>query len=271
MTGPIYLARHGETDYNRERRFQGQGAVGLNPRGREQAHALAAAAQGHELQALYCSPLPRARETAEIVGAALALTPLVDERFMETDTGEWTDRLFADVEREQPDAYAAYYATDPGFAFPGGESLRDQRTRVLAALEDVRQGPTPALVIAHRGVIRCVIDDLATSCRDLRRRVHVAGTCVTTARCEAPVTRVARYVFAALVVATFGAFFVAQRLKNGPTLVQNFYRDPVFSPTKDGRLDRLRLSFLSRRRTTSPSTSSTRRATASSASRTTAA
>ncbi|HEX6388368.1 MAG TPA: hypothetical protein VFZ89_02950, partial [Solirubrobacteraceae bacterium] len=57
-------------------------------------------------------------------------------------------------------------------------------------------------------------------------------------------TRGARYVFAALVIATFGAFFVAQNLKHGPTLVQKFKRDPVFSPNQDGRLDRDRISFL---------------------------
>ena len=51
-------------------------------------------------------------------------------------------------------------------------------------------------------------------------------------------SRIAQIVFAVLVAATFGAFFVAQRLKNGPTLVQKFNRDPVFSPNKDGRLDR---------------------------------
>jgi broad specificity phosphatase PhoE len=156
VTAVIYLARHGETDYNRERRFQGQGAVGLNDRGREQAHELAANAQGYGIVALYCSPLPRAHETAAIVGDALGLAPVPDARFMETDTGDWTDRLFDDVEREQPGAYAAYHATDPDFAFPGGESLKHQSERVVAGLEDVRQGPTPALVVAHRGVIRCV-------------------------------------------------------------------------------------------------------------------
>jgi len=51
-------------------------------------------------------------------------------------------------------------------------------------------------------------------------------------------------VFAALVVATFGAFFVAQRLKNEPTVIQNFYRTPVFSPNADGRFDRAKLTFL---------------------------
>ncbi len=57
-------------------------------------------------------------------------------------------------------------------------------------------------------------------------------------------TALARAVFAALVVATFGAFFVAQRLKNEPTVVQNFFAVPVFSPNADGRFDRAKFTFL---------------------------
>jgi broad specificity phosphatase PhoE len=154
----IYLARHGETDYNAQRRFQGQGDVPLNVRGREQAAELAANAARVDppIAALYCSPLPRARETAQIVGSALGLQPIADDRFKETDTGDWTDRLFADVEAEQPELYAAYHATDPDFAFPGGESLEQQLERVVDGLVDVTQaGVLPALIVCHRGVIRC--------------------------------------------------------------------------------------------------------------------
>jgi broad specificity phosphatase PhoE len=151
----IYLARHGETAYNAERRFQGQGDVGLNATGVAQAHELAAAAEGHGIVRLVCSPLPRARQTADIVGKALGLEPEDDARFKETDTGDWTDRLFADVEREAPEAYAAYHATDPDFRFPGGESLEEQMERVVDGLVAVTQAHRlPALIICHRGVIR---------------------------------------------------------------------------------------------------------------------
>ena len=155
----IWLARHGETAYNVERRFQGQTAVPLNERGREQAHELAAAvvASGIDFVSLWCSPLARARETADVVAAATGLEVVEDPRLMETATGDWTDRLFADVEREDPEGYAAYHATDPDFAFPGGESLEDQQERVVAAVVDITQsGRVPALVVCHRGVIRCL-------------------------------------------------------------------------------------------------------------------
>jgi len=152
----ILLARHGETPYNADGRFQGQCEVALNERGREQAGELAEIAAAHvpAFAALYCSPLRRAVETAAVVGARLGLLPRTDARFQETDTGDWTHRLFADVEREQPEVYDAYYATDPAFRFPGGESLQEHMDRVVLGLADVtRAGVLPTLVVCHRGVI----------------------------------------------------------------------------------------------------------------------
>ncbi len=152
----IYLARHGETDYNAERRFQGQGAVPLNATGIAQAHELARNATGRGIEALYASPIRRARQTAEIVGEALGLQPIYDDRFKETDTGDWTDLLFDEVQQQWPQRYAAYHATDPDFDFPGGESLEEQMQRVVEGLVAVTQaGVLPALIVCHRGVIRC--------------------------------------------------------------------------------------------------------------------
>lgn len=155
----IWLARHGETAYNAERRFQGQGLVALSERGREQALELAEQAAGRGFASLWSSPLPRARETAEIVARRLGLEVADDPRLMETDTGEWTDRPFADAEAADPERFAAWVAGDPGFAFPGGESFADQQERVVAALEDIRAaGPLPALVVCHRNSMRLALE-----------------------------------------------------------------------------------------------------------------
>ena len=153
----IALARHGETPYNAERRFQGRLPVPLTQRGREQAHELAAVAARRDWAALWCSPLARARETAAIVGAAIGLEPREDARFAETDCGDWTDRFFDDVQAAEPEAFAAYQRADPGFAFPGGESFAQQQARVLDGLDDVRRGDVPALVVCHRGSIRLAL------------------------------------------------------------------------------------------------------------------
>jgi broad specificity phosphatase PhoE len=153
----IALARHGETGYNALERFQGHLAVPLNDRGREQARELAQLAARREWAALVCSPLARARETADIVGAAIGHHPMEDARFAETDTGDWTDLLFADVAREEPELFAAYKRGDPAFAFPGGESFAQQQLRVMEGIDAARQGPRPALVVTHRGSIRLAL------------------------------------------------------------------------------------------------------------------
>lgn len=156
----ILLARHGETKENKERRFQGQNDVPLSDAGREQAHALAeqAAAEEPPIVALYTSPLIRAKETADVVGAKLGLEPRPDDRLKEVDVGDWEQRLKADVEREDPGGWADFMAAGPDFRFPGGESFAEQQERVIAALVDITQrGELPALAVCHRGVVRCAL------------------------------------------------------------------------------------------------------------------
>ncbi len=153
----VYLARHGQTAYNREGRFQGQQAIPLDETGRAQAHELAERAAAHEFAALWSSTLLRARETAEIVVARIGLKPIYDERFVETDAGDWTDRPFSEVQAEAPELFTKFFTGDPSFAFPGGESFAQQEIRVGAALDDVEAGALPALVVCHGMVIRAAL------------------------------------------------------------------------------------------------------------------
>jgi broad specificity phosphatase PhoE len=106
---------------------------------------------------LWCSPLLRARETADVVAARIGLRPREDARLMETDAGDWTNRSFADVRGEAPELFDAFANANPDFAFPGGESFAQQGIRVAAALADVEQGALPALVVCHGGVIRIAL------------------------------------------------------------------------------------------------------------------
>lgn len=155
----IHLARHGQTAYNHEGRFQGHSPVPLDATGREQAAALAGVAAGVEIVSLWCSPLLRARETADVVAARIGLQPIEDARFVETDTGDWTDRSFAEVRAEDPEGFARFERSDPSFRYPGGESFAEQSARVQAGLADLRARPAalPALVVCHRGVIRLAL------------------------------------------------------------------------------------------------------------------
>jgi broad specificity phosphatase PhoE len=161
----VYLARHGQTAYNLERRFQGHLPVPLDDTGRAQAADLAERASAGvggnsgeiPFVALWCSPLLRARETADIVAARLGLEPREEPRLMETDAGDWTDRLFTDVQVEDPNGFAGFVEGRPDFGFPGGESFAQQGIRVAAALADVEGGDLPALAVCHGVVIRIAL------------------------------------------------------------------------------------------------------------------
>lgn len=158
----IVLLRHGETDYNREpARVQGRLDIPLNDAGRAQARTIAARL-GNDRDAspfvtLRSSDLSRARETAQIIGAALGLRPSEDARFAESDRGDWEGRTWAEIRRDDPDTYEAWRAAGPDFRFPRGESLGEQQERVVAALEDVREEDVPALVACHGGSIRVAL------------------------------------------------------------------------------------------------------------------
>jgi len=157
----ILLARHGETDFNvPPQRFMGWTDEPLNDHGREQARALAAAVKDRGLVAIWSSQLSRARETAEIVGAAVGVTPRVDERFAESHRGRWEGRRWADVEREEPEAWAAWRRGGADFRFPEGESLAEHQERVLAGLDAVRAGSEPALVVSHGGTTTAILRHL---------------------------------------------------------------------------------------------------------------
>jgi broad specificity phosphatase PhoE len=169
MSGPrsaLLLARHGQTDDNLAGDvFQGFTDTPLNATGRNQAVALAehlvdvgAADPAALPRSLWCSDLSRAEQTAAIVGSRLGLSPTVDARLREGNRGAWEGRRFAEVEASEPALYAAWLTAGPEFRFPGGESLTEQQTRVLAALADIAAaGPWPALVVCHRGSVRVAL------------------------------------------------------------------------------------------------------------------
>jgi broad specificity phosphatase PhoE len=153
----VYLARHGQTAYNLEGRFQGQQQIPLDETGRSQALELAERAAPYDFRALWTSPLLRARETADAVAARTGLVPREDARLMETDAGDWTNRSFSEVRGEAEELFDAFATADPGFAFPGGESFAEQEVRVEEALAEVLSGELPALVVCHGMVIRAAM------------------------------------------------------------------------------------------------------------------
>ena len=154
----LFVARHGETDWNAASRWQGQTDVPLNARGREQARALADVLRGAGLRSVATSDLARARATAEIVAAALGLgVGLVDPDLRERHFGCFEGFTREEVAVRFPEAWAGYLA-DPGPAVPGGESRDALLARLLRAAGRVaRDLPEPALVVMHGGSMRALL------------------------------------------------------------------------------------------------------------------
>ena len=159
----VLLARHGETDDNRQPiRFQGFRDTPLNDTGRAQARELAsrvAELTGPQaVRSLWSSDLSRAHETAQIVGSRIGLEPRLDPRLREANRGEWEGHLFIEVQRDDPERFAAWMRAGADWRFPGGESLQEQQDRVAAAVAEIEAaGPLPALVVCHGGSIRVML------------------------------------------------------------------------------------------------------------------
>jgi glucosyl-3-phosphoglycerate phosphatase len=154
----LLLVRHGVTAWNREGRFQGHLDPELDPEGRTEAQLLAARFAGwdaeHRPTRILASSLARARETAEIIGAALDVPVEVDPRLIEVGQGEWEGRSHAELERDDPERYAAWRMVGEARP-PGAEDLEQVAARVVAGVEGAMAGPDAIVcVVTHGGVLR---------------------------------------------------------------------------------------------------------------------
>ena len=150
MTTELYLVRHGETDWNQQRRIQGLTDIPLNDIGREQARATGRLLSRRSWDGVYSSPLGRALETATIIADELGLpAPQTIDALVERNYGEAEGMNFLEVERRYPNRSGV----------PGQESREDVVARVLPALRDLALAhPDQALVVvSHGGAIRAVL------------------------------------------------------------------------------------------------------------------
>ncbi|MBX3652991.1 MAG: histidine phosphatase family protein [Ramlibacter sp.] len=151
----LILIRHGETDWNRELRFQGQVDVPLNAMGHEQARRLAQRLAGSPVHQLYQSDLRRTRETASPVAQQLGLRGLDEAALREQHFGRVDGMRVDDIKQQYPEDWAGWLAFDEHFAIPGGETTRQFHSRVMGAVRRIvsaHPGET-VLVVTHGGVL----------------------------------------------------------------------------------------------------------------------
>jgi alpha-ribazole phosphatase len=164
----VILIRHGETDWNTKQIFRGRKDIPLNEVGLAQAKAVGMSLSDIQIDAIYSSPLGRARETAKVLAENRSLEVELEEGFIDIDFGKWEGITHEKVKEEYESLYERWLKNPQMVTFPGGESLRNVSTRSMGALEKVikkHSGKTLA-VVSHRvlnKVLLCSILDLELS------------------------------------------------------------------------------------------------------------
>ena len=162
----LYLFRHGETDFNREHRFQGHLDIPLNDQGRRQASNLIAPLRRMGIECILSSDLGRARETAEIVARGLGVAVFETSGLREAHLGDAQGLTVEEIKerfgRKLVEKWKSPYLSDADVSYPGGETGREVLDRVLESVGGfVRSTPHQHIGIAtHGGVIRRVVRSL---------------------------------------------------------------------------------------------------------------
>lgn len=192
----LLIVRHGETDWNHERRLQGHIDTPLNAVGRDQAQALAEdlrAEYGETAPPIYTSDLRRAKDTARIVGRALGVTPQSTPKLRERMLGLVEGKTWDELAETHPDEVRAYRSRVDRDAIPGIELMAAFRQRVLRAVRGVAKRSDRAIVVTHGGVLRVLLEEaegpgkLCMISNASRFRFRVAGSeieRVVSSRCD---------------------------------------------------------------------------------------
>ena len=161
MSLRVFVVRHAESEYSRDRRFTGWRDVPLSVDGRRQCAALADALRGRGAQAIYASPLQRARVTAEAIAAPYGLAVRTDVAFREMGFGDWEGMAVDEVAARFPEDFARWRSAPERFQRPGGETLAEVARRVARGRDALRAAhPDGTLIlVTHAVVARLLVLD----------------------------------------------------------------------------------------------------------------
>lgn len=176
MTRTVIFWRHGQTDYNVERRFQGQSDIPLNTLGRTQAAQAASYLSTLQPELIVSSDLSRAADTAEELASLLNIGVTHDERLRETAFGQWEGHTRDELNASWPEELEQWLS-GADMNPPGGESRSESGRRVASAITDVIDGSEAQTIaiVAHGAVLRAAAELLLGM--DGSGRLAVLGNC----------------------------------------------------------------------------------------------
>jgi probable phosphoglycerate mutase len=149
----IVFVRHGESEWNATSRMQGQLESDLTERGRAQTEVNARVLANLGIEALYASPLERARQSAAIINRYLNLPIRFDARVKEWDCGDWSGHLYEDVQVKWAEEWVAYQADRFHYRGPNCENYPDMIARVRPFLEELLRHPARSIAVVSHGMI----------------------------------------------------------------------------------------------------------------------
>jgi alpha-ribazole phosphatase len=155
----LLLARHGQTIWNTQRRYQGQANSPLDETGQRQAAALGERLSKVKLSAIYASDLGRAWNTAAAAAAHQDCPLIAEPRLRELHYGEWQGLTYDEIRRVNPQRLAAWEADRMKASPPGGESLGQLSDRVWATVESIQKAypEGTVLVVSHAGPLKVLL------------------------------------------------------------------------------------------------------------------
>lgn len=188
----VLLVRHGSVPGLGERLYARTHGLGLTAAGMEEARRLAGRLAREGVQAIYSSPLQRARETAAAIAEATGLEVAEAEAIIEVDFGGWTGQAFAELERDA--GWRAFNACRTLRAAPGGESLSQVLARVTGWLSEVmaRHPGERVVAVSHADVIRTALAGLLGASLDMILRLEISPASITEVRLGDAPPRVVR-------------------------------------------------------------------------------
>ena len=191
----LLLVRHGQTDWNREGRFQGRMDVPLNETGRREARAVASRLAQIRLDRVISSPLSRALETAKAIAEANLSGPQVDvlDPLTEISHGEWEGLLCDQVMELWPKMLKLWREEPTKVRMPNGEDLFDVASRVRMALDRIMEdfkGDQTVCVVSHDAVIKVILCSLTEAPLDSFWRFIVPNASLSAAILGGPVPKV---------------------------------------------------------------------------------
>lgn len=178
----FYLIRHGETVWNKEKRYQGWTDIELSEKGKKQAELLGKRFQNLKINAVYSSPLKRAVKTAQPIADTANLPVIIDEHFKEINFGAWEGGTVEELTQQYGKEFSDFFESPFEYPFPGEGSFAHVAERSLKGFQlllEKHKGQS-VVIVSHGGLLRVLMIKLMGMDISFYRKTWLNNTSITT-------------------------------------------------------------------------------------------